>query len=374
MLIGIPKEIKNHEYRVGLLPSSVAELTKNGHSVIAETSCGVGSGFADEDYVKAGAKIINLAAEIFAQAEMIVKVKEPLAEERKMLRKDQILFTYLHLAPDREQTDDLIKSGAICIAYETITSRQGGLPLLAPMSEVAGRLSVQAGAHCLEKINKGRGVLLGGVAGTGAAKVVIIGGGIVGINAATIAIGMGAQVFILDNNINALRSIESRYGSSIQTVFSNSSNISRHVRDADLVIGGVLIPGDVAPKLITAEMVRNMKPGSVLVDVAIDQGGCMETSRPTTHSDPTYIVDEVIHYCVTNMPGMVSRTSSMALNNVTLPFTINLANKGYVKALKDDPHFAGGLNIHKGEVTYRAVADAQDIPYRKTSDILSQIT
>lgn len=370
MLIGVPKEIKNHEHRVGLLPSSVAELIKHGHSAIVETGCGNGAGFSDKDYENIGARIVTDAKKIFDQAEMIVKVKEPLAQERKMLKQDQILFTYLHLAPDKEQTQDLIQSGAVCIAYETITAKQGGLPLLAPMSEVAGRLSVQAGAHCLEKINNGRGVLLGGVAGTGAAKVVIIGGGIVGINAATIAIGMGAQVFILDNNINVLRRVEERFGSKIQTIFSNSSNIQRHVKDADLLIGGVLIPGAVAPKLITSEMIKYMKTGAVIVDVAIDQGGCMETSHPTTHSDPIYIVDDVVHYCVTNMPGMVARTSSMALNNSTLPYTIKLANNGYVKALKDDPYFAEGLNVHKGEVTYQAVAEAQNLPYIKPSKVL----
>ena len=371
MLIGIPKEVKNHEYRTGLLPSSVAELIKNNHQVIVETKCGDGVGFYDEDYIDAGAQIRNTAAEIFAQAEIIVKVKEPQAEERKMLKEDQILFTYLHLAPDEEQTKDLMESKAICIAYETVTSDYGGLPLLAPMSEVAGRLSVQAGAHSLEKKNGGRGILLGGVAGTGSAKVVVIGGGIVGVNAAKIAVGMGAQVFILDNKINTLRSLEARFGSSVETIFSNTTNIKRHVSDADLVVGGVLIPGALAPKLVSEDMIKNMKPGSVVVDVAIDQGGCFATSKPTTHDDPTYLVNNVIHYCVTNMPGMTPRTASMALNNATLPYVINIANKGYVKALQEDPHLMNGLNVHKGKLTCEAVAQAQNLDYVESSKALA---
>ena len=371
MLIGVPKEVKNHEYRTGLLPSSAAELIKHGHKVIAETKCGDGAGFSDSDYKSVGAEICSSAKEVFDKADMIIKVKEPQPEERKMLREDQILFTYLHLAPDMAQTKDLVDSGAICIAYETVTAAVGGLPLLAPMSEVAGRLSIQAGAHSLEKINGGRGVLLGGVPGTGSSKVSIIGGGIVGVNAAVIALGMGARVFIFDNNINTLRSLEARFGSSIETVFSNQSNLERHVADSDLVIGGVLIPGAVAPKLVTKEMIKEMNPGSVVVDVAIDQGGCFATSKPTTHTEPTYQVDEVVHYCVTNMPGMTPRTSSMALNNVTLPFAIALANKGYKQALKDDKHFAEGLNVHKGEITCEAVAIAQDANYRPANEILN---
>ena len=370
MLVGVPKEVKNHEYRTGLLPSSAAELIKHGHKVIAETRCGDGAGFSDEDYVKVGVEICKSAAEVFERADMIIKVKEPQPAERKMLRKDQILFTYLHLAPDHEQTQDLIDSGAICIAYETVTASTGGLPLLAPMSEVAGRLSVQAGAHSLEKINGGRGVLLGGVAGTGSSKVTIIGGGIVGVNAAIIALGMGARVFIFDNNINTLRMLESRFGSSIETMFSNHTNIENNVIDSDLVVGGVLIPGAVAPKLVTAQMIKQMKPGSVVVDVAIDQGGCFETFKPTTHEAPTYKVDDVVHYCVTNMPGMTPRTSSMALNNATLPFTISLANKGYVQALKDDPHLAAGLNVHKGDITCEAVSLAQGLPYKPLDKVL----
>lgn len=370
MLVGVPKEVKNHEYRTGLLPSSAAELIKNGHKVIAESKCGDGAGFSDDDYISAGVEICQTAQEVFERADMIIKVKEPQPQERKMLREGQILFTYLHLAPDTEQTQDLIDSGAICIAYETVTSPVGGLPLLAPMSEVAGRLSIQAGAHSLEKINGGRGVLLGGVPGTGSSKVSIIGGGIVGVNAAVIALGMGARVFIFDNNINTLRMLEARFGSAIETVFSNQSNLQRHVLDSDLVIGGVLIPGAVAPKLVTKEMISEMKAGSVVVDVAIDQGGCFATSKPTTHAEPTYKVDDVVHYCVTNMPGMTPRTSSMALNNVTLPFAINLANKGYKQALKDDPYFAAGLNVYKGDVTCEAVAVAQDITYHAVSNIL----
>lgn len=370
MLIGVPKEVKNHEYRAGLLPSSAAELIKHGHQVIVETKCGNGAGFSDDDYQAVGAEICKTAVEIFEQAEMIIKVKEPQAKERKMLREGQILFTYLHLAPDNAQTNDLIDSKSVCIAYETVTSPYGGLPLLAPMSEVAGRLSIQAGAHSLEKINGGRGVLLGGVAGTGSAKVTIIGGGIVGVNATTIALGMGARVCIVDNNISTLRGLESRFGREIETIFSNHTNITQKVLESELVVGGVLIPGAEAPKLVTVDMIKQMKPGAVVVDVAIDQGGCFETSKPTTHAEPTYVVDEVVHYCVTNMPGLTPRTSSMALNNATLPFAIKLANKGYVQALKEDPHFAAGLNVHKGIITCEAVAQAQNLEYVEPSKVL----
>ena len=371
MFIGVPKEVKNHEYRVGMIPASVAEITKRKHSVIVEKGAGLGSGFQDEDYIKAGAEIVNTTTDIFDNAEIIVKVKEPQAKERKMIKEKTLLFTYLHLAPDTEQTKDLIDSGAACIAYETITSPNHGLPLLAPMSEVAGRLSIQAGANSLEKHNHGRGVLLSGVAGTGAASVVIIGGGIVGINAATIAVGMGARTIILDNNLDVLRRIESRFGSRLETVFSNNTNIEKVTREADLVIGGVLIPGALSPKLVTAEMVRKMQAGSVLVDVAIDQGGCFETSRPTTHSEPTFIVDEVVHYCVANMPSMVARTAAIALNNATLPYIIKLVEQGYVQALKSDPHFAAGLNIHKGKITNKAVAEAQGLPYHEAARVLN---
>ena len=370
MLVGIPKEVKDHEYRVGMVPASVAELTKRNHSVIVENNAGVGSGFSNHDYEKVGAKVVNSHAEIYDQAELVVKVKEPQAKERQLLKEDQLLFTYLHLAPDREQTEDLLASGAICIAYETISSPDGRLPLLAPMSEVAGRLSIQAGAHSLEKQKQGRGILLGGVAGSGKGMVVILGGGIVGVNAAVIAVGMGAHTVVLDNNLEVLRRIENQFGSQLETVFSNSTNIEHYITQADLVIGGVLIPGAVAPKLINSEMVKKMKSGSVLVDVAIDQGGCMETSRPTTHSDPTYVVDEVIHYCVTNMPSMVARTSSIALNNATLPFIVKLADQGYINALKNDRYFADGLNIHKGKVTYEAVAESQNLPYHNSASVL----
>ncbi|NVK21517.1 MAG: alanine dehydrogenase [Kangiellaceae bacterium] len=357
MLIGVPKEIKNHEYRVGMVPGSVREVVAHGHQVVVEHNAGSGIGFTDADYEAAGATIVNTAEEVFAQADMIVKVKEPLAVERARLREGQILFTYLHLAPDLPQTQDLVKSGAVCIAYETVTSPSGGLPLLAPMSEVAGRMSIQAGAECLEKKNGGRGMLLGGVPGVSPAKVVVIGGGVVGTNAIKMAVGMGARVIVLDRNVNVLRRIDAEFGTQVETVYSSHDSLEHHVTTADLVIGGVLIPGAAAPKLVTAEMVKNMKPGAVLVDVAIDQGGCFATSKATTHDDPTFIVDDVVHYCVANMPGAVPRTSTFALNNATLPFIINLANKGYKKALADDPHLLNGLNVYRGKVTERSVAD-----------------
>jgi len=357
MLIGVPKEIKNHEYRVGMTPTSVREAVHHGHQVVVETSAGVGIGASNEDYEQAGATIYNTAEQIFAEAEMIVKVKEPQAVERKMLRKGQILFTYLHLAPDPEQTKDLVESGAVCIAYETVTDHAGGLPLLAPMSQVAGRMSIQAGAHCLEKAQGGSGVLLGGVPGVAPAKVVIIGGGVVGENAAFMAIGLGADVTILDRNVETMRALVVRFGQAVKTVYSTNLAIEEHVLGADLVIGGVLLPGAAAPKLVTAEHVKAMKAGSVLVDVAIDQGGCFETSHATTHADPIYIVDDVVHYCVANMPGAVARTSTYALNNMTLPFTLAIADNGYKKALQDNPHLLNGLNVHHGDVTYKAVAD-----------------
>ena len=357
MLIGVPKEIKNHEYRVGMVPGSVREVVAHGHQVVVEHNAGSGIGFTDADYQAAGATIVNTAEEVFAQADMIVKVKEPLAAERARLREGQILFTYLHLAPDLPQTQDLVKSGAVCIAYETVTSPSGGLPLLAPMSEVAGRMSIQAGAECLEKKNGGRGMLLGGVPGVSPAKVVVIGGGVVGTNAIKMAVGMGARVIVLDRSVNVLRRIDAEFGTQVETVYSSHDSLEHHVTTADLVIGGVLIPGAAAPKLVTAEMVKRMKPGAVLVDVAIDQGGCFATSKATTHDDPTFIVDDVVHYCVANMPGAVPRTSTFALNNATLPFIINLANKGYKKALADDPHLLNGLNVYRGKVTERSVAD-----------------
>ncbi|WP_411992918.1 alanine dehydrogenase [Agarivorans sp. DSG3-1] len=358
MLIGVPKEIKNHEYRVGMTPASVNELVQHGHQVVVETHAGEGIGFSDADYQAVGANISSTAAEVFAAAEMIVKVKEPQAVERAMLREDQLLFTYLHLAPDPEQTHDLIESGAVCIAYETVTSPRGGLPLLAPMSEVAGRMAIQAGALALEKSKGGRGVLLGGVPGAEPAKVTVIGGGMVGRNAAQMAVGMGADVTILDRSIDVLRSIDAEYHGKLKTVYSTSSSIEQHVLEADLVIGGVLLPGAAAPKLITKDLVKRMKSGSAIVDVAIDQGGCAETSKATTHQDPIYIVDDVVHYCVANMPGGVARTSTMALNNATLPYIITLANKGYKKALLDDEHLRNGLNVMHGKLTCAEVGEA----------------
>lgn len=366
MLIGVPKEIKNHEYRIGMVPASVQELTARGHQVVVETQGGAGIGFSDDDYRAAGASIAATAEEIFASADMIVKVKEPQAVERKMLRPGQLLFTYLHLAPDPAQTDDLLASGATCIAYETVTSDKGGLPLLAPMSEVAGRMSIQAGAACLEKSKSGRGMLLGGVPGVEAAKVVIIGGGVVGTNAARMAIGMGAQVVILDRSVDVLRRLVSEFGTAVQTVYSSRAALEEHVLSADLVIGGVLIPGAAAPKLVTADMVSRMKPGSAVVDVAIDQGGCFETSHATTHQDPTYLVDDVVHYCVANMPGAVARTSTLALNNATLPYIVALADLGWKAAVARDKHLANGLNIHEGAITSKEVAEAlgrEYVPY-----------
>jgi alanine dehydrogenase len=363
MLIGVPKEIKVHEYRVGMTPSSVREAVGHGHRVIVETQAGSGIGAGDEDYRRAGAEVVGDAAEVFARAEMIVKVKEPQAVERKRLREGQVLFTYLHLAPDPEQARDLIASGAICIAYETVTSPSGGLPLLAPMSEVAGRLAVQAGARCLEKSAGGMGTLLGGVPGVSPGRVLIVGAGVVGTNAAQMAVGTGAQVVVMDKSLDALRRIDAMFNGRVLTVVSNRDNIEREVLRADLVISGVLIPGAAAPKLITRAMLPKMKPGSVIVDVAIDQGGSVETSRPTTHAEPTYVVDGVVHYMVANMPGAVPRTSTYALNNATLPFTLALADKGWRGALAEDPHLKAGLNVAAGQVTYAEVARALGLPY-----------
>jgi alanine dehydrogenase len=361
MLIGVPKEIKNHEYRVGFTPISVREAVRHGHTAWVEKSAGAGIGASDADYEKAGAKIIATPDEIFAKADMIVKVKEPQAKERKMLREGQILYTYLHLAPDPEQTKDLVKSGAVCIAYETVTNARGGLPLLAPMSQVAGRMSVQSGAHCLEKRQGGRGMLLGGVPGVDVAKVVILGGGVVGTNAAVIALGMGADVTIIERSTDRMEELVARFGLGVKTLYSTQGAIEDECAVADLVIGGVLIPGAAAPKLITKAMLKDWKPGSVFVDVAIDQGGCAETSKATTHAEPIYEVDGVVHYCVANMPGGVARTSTYALNNATLPFGLAIANKGWKKALADDAHLRNGLNVAFGKVTYKAVAD--DLKY-----------
>lgn len=373
MRIGIPKEIKNHEYRVGLTPASVREVCQHGHSVVVETQAGVAIGFSDDDYRTAGAEVLDSAQAVFENADMIVKVKEPQASERAMLTEGHTLFTYLHLAPDEPQTTELIASGATCIAYETVTDDGGRLPLLAPMSEVAGRLSIQAGAHCLEKAQGGRGVLLGGVPGVAPARVTIVGGGVVGQNALAMAVGLGAQVTVLDKNLDVLRHLEQVYGNRITTLFSTAETVESSVTQADLVIGGVLIPGAAAPKLITRDMIKAMPEGSVVADVAIDQGGCMETAKPTTHDDPTYMVDGVVHYCVANMPGAVARTSTQALNNVTLPFVVKLANQGAKKALLDDGHLRNGLNVCRGKVTNQHVADARGHEFVAPEEALQQL-
>ncbi len=363
MIIGVPKEIKNHEYRMGMIPASVRELVSHGHQVYVETNAGSGIGFSDDDYIAVGASILPTAADVFAKAEMIVKVKEPQAIERAMLKEGQILFTYLHLAPDFPQTEELIKSKAVCIAYETVTDNMGRLPLLAPMSEVAGRMSIQAGAQTLEKSRGGSGLLLGGVPGVAPAKVVVLGGGVVGANAARMAIGLRADVTILDRNIDTLRKLDEEFQGRANVVYSTADAIEKYVLEADLVIGAVLIPGAAAPKLVTQQHIKRMKPGSAVVDVAIDQGGCFETSHPTTHAEPTYIVDDVVHYCVANMPGAVARTSTFALNNATLPYIVKLANKGYQKALLEDAGFLKGLNVIHGKVTYKEVAENFGLDY-----------
>ena len=371
MLIGVPKEIKVEEYRVGLVPGTVRELVHHGHRVMIETNAGSGTGFTDDDYRRAGAEIADSAEEVFAKADMVVKVKEPLEREYRQLREGQVLFTYLHLAPDLAQTQGLIDSGCIAIAYETVTDAGGGLPLLAPMSEVAGRMSVQVGAHCLEKEQGGSGMLLGGVPGVAAAHVVVIGGGVSGTNAARMAMGMEAHVTVIDINLAQLYALDLQFGPMLNTIFSTVDNIESHVIGADLVIGAVLVPGAAAPKLVTREMVKRMRPGSVLVDIAIDQGGCFETSRPTTHAKPTYVAEGAVHYCVTNMPGAVARTSTFALNNATLPFTLALADKGHRRALAEDPHLKQGLNVAGGKVTYKAVAKALDLPYTAPEEALA---
>ncbi len=370
MRIGVPKEVKVFENRVGLTPASVREFAARGHAVTVERSAGAGSGMGDDAYAAAGAAIASSAADVFAQADMIVKVKEPQAAECALLRPGQVLFTYLHLAPDPEQTQALVASGAVCIAYETVTSPTGGLPLLAPMSEVAGRMSVQAGAHFLEKPRGGKGILLGGVPGVAPGVVVILGGGVVGSHAAMIALGMGADVTVIDRSPDAMRALWRQFGASLKTEFSTHDAIERQVTGADLVIGGVLIPGASAPKLVTATMIGRMQPGSVVVDVAIDQGGCFETSRATTHADPTYVVDGVIHYCVANMPGGVPRTATLALNNATLPYGLALAEKGWRRALSDDSHLRNGLNVAFGQVTCKPVAEALGYAYVDARSVL----
>jgi alanine dehydrogenase len=363
MIVGIPKEIKNNEFRVAMTPEGVAELVRNGHKVVVETNAGDGSGFTDDDYQKAGATVLADAKSLFSTATMIVKVKEPQATERALLTRDHTLFTYLHLAPDPAQTADLIKSEATCIAYETVTDDHGRLPLLAPMSEVAGRMSIQAGAFALERSKGGRGILLAGVPGVSPAKVVILGGGVVGKNAAQMAVGMGADVTVLDRSIEVLRTLDSEFNGRVKTIYATAHAIEAQVLAADLVIGSVLIPGAAAPKLVSAEMVKRMKSGAAVVDVAIDQGGCFATARPTTHAEPTYIVDDVVHYCVANMPGAVARTSTYALSNATLPYIVKLANLGTVEALKTDKHLLNGLNIRHGKVTCGSVASALGYKY-----------
>ncbi len=363
MIIGIPKEIKNNEFRVGVTPAGVVELKANKHTVLVETNAGSAIGFSDLEYRKAGAKIIKTPKEVFAKADMIVKVKEPQANEIKMLRKNQLLFTYLHLAPDLKQTIGLVNSGVVAIAYETVTDNNGKLPLLAPMSEVAGRMSIQVGAHFLEKAQGGKGVLLGGTPGAEPGKVVILGGGHVGENAARVAMGMGARTVIMDGWIPRLKELDQIYGPQLTTLTSSKANIAKHIKDADIVVGAALIPGANAPKLITKSMLKTMQEGSILVDVSIDQGGCFATSKPTSHKNPVYSVDGIIHYCVANMPGAVARTSTMALTNATIPFVVKLANKGWKKACKEDLHLKNGLNVIKGDVVFKDVAKSHKMKY-----------
>jgi len=370
MRIGTPKEIKNHEYRVGLTPAGVRELKAHGHEVLIQKGAGLGIGLADAAYVAAGAEIVATAEEVFARAEMIIKVKEPQPVECRMLRPGQVLFTYLHLAPDPEQTKGLVDSGCIAIAYETVTDGRGGLPLLAPMSEVAGRMSIQAGAHAMEKAQGGNGVLMGGVPGVVPADVVVIGGGVVGYNAARVAVGMGAKVTILDRSLPRLGWLDTVFEGRLKTLYSTADALEACLKDADLVIGAVLVPGAAAPKLVTRAMLKLMKPGTVMCDVAIDQGGCFETSRATTHQNPTYVEEGIVHYCVANMPGGVARTSTFALTNATLPYAISLANKGYRQALIDDANLREGLNVHAGKVTYKAVADVLGYPWQPALDAL----
>jgi alanine dehydrogenase len=371
MLIGVPKEVKTHEYRVGLVPGSVRELVHHGHKVVVESGAGAGIGFDDDAYQRAGAEIVIRAADVFAAAELIVKVKEPQPEEIGALRDDQILFTYLHLAADRALAEGLLRSGAVAIAYETVTDKAGGLPLLAPMSEVAGRMSVQVGAHCLEKEQGGMGILLGGVPGVPAAKVVILGGGVSGTNAARVAMGMEAYVTVIDRSLPRLYELDLQFGSQLHTLFSTVETIEREVIAADLVIGAVLVPGGAAPKLVSRDLVRAMKAGSVIVDISIDQGGCFETSRPTTHASPTFVEEGVVHYCVTNMPGAVARTSAVALNNATLPFVLAIADRGWRRALSDDQHLRDGLNACRGRMTHPAVAHDLGLKLTAAETVLS---
>lgn len=371
MLIGVPKEIKNNEYRVGMTPAGVRELVDAGHKVLVQHDAAIGIGLTDQHYQDAGATLVANVEDIFAEAELIVKVKEPQPQECLMLRPNQTLFTYLHLAPDKAQTQALIASGAICIAYETVTDNAGGLPLLAPMSEVAGRMAVQVGAHALEKTQGGMGILLGGVPGVAPAKVMVLGGGVVGVNAARMALGLGADVTIFDTSLTRLKSLDEQFGPQLKTIFSTKDSISRTIKLADLVIGAVLLPGKTTPKLVTKAMLAEMKAGSVLVDVAIDQGGCFETSRPTTHDKPTYIVDDIVHYCVANMPGGVARTSTFALTNATLPFILELANKGTKQTLNDNEHLRAGVNVCQHQVTYKAVAEVHDYPFVPVETLLS---
>lgn len=367
MRIGVPKEIKNHEYRIGLTPAGARELVAHGHQVMVQKDGGKAIGLTDDLYLKAGAEIVETPEAIFERAEMIIKVKEPQPNECRMLRKGQVLYTYLHLAPDPEQTRLLVESGCTAIAYETVTDRSGGLPLLAPMSEVAGRMSIQAGAHALERAQGGSGVLLGGVPGVRPAEVMVIGAGVVGLNAARMAMGLGANVTIFDRSLPRLKYVDELYGDRLTTLYSTHDLIEQYLADTDLVIGAVLVPGAAAPKLIARSQLALMRPGSVLVDVAIDQGGCFETSKATTHQNPTYEVDGIIHYCVANMPGGVARTSTFALTNATLPFAVQLADKGYRKALLDDEHLRNGLNVHEGKITYEAVA--RDLGYDYVSAV-----
>lgn len=364
MIIGIPREVKDEEHRVGLTPFNAQELVNQGHQVLIERGAGYGIGFTDDHYREAGVEVVDTHEDVFARADMIVKVKEPQPDECTLLREGQILFTYLHLAPDPKQAEALMDSGCIAIAYETVTDHRGGLPLLIPMSQVAGRLSIQAGAFCLEKPHGGIGVLLGGVPGVNPGKVVVIGGGVVGTNAIRMAMGREAMVTVLDKSLHRLQELDQRFGGRLNTAYASAANVDEYVTDADLVVGAVLIPGGAAPKVVTREHLKQMRDGSVIVDVAIDQGGCMETSKPTKHSDPTYVEEGVVHYCVTNMPGAVPRTSTLALNNATLPFVIALANKGYKLALQEDRHLLNGLNVYRGHITHEGVAKDLGKPYK----------